>query len=68
MYFWIYLDATSLLQYIEDNSCKICLDKEAEYILLPCAHLGYCLSCVSTISSCAICRKPHTNIFKVYKC
>lgn len=54
-------------QYVEDNRCKVCLDNEAVYILLPCAHLGYCLECVSKILHCAICRKPHSYIVKVYK-
>ncbi|XP_060585583.1 putative inhibitor of apoptosis [Ruditapes philippinarum] len=36
--------------------CKICLDKIATIITLPCGHMSSCSQCISALSTCAICR------------
>ena len=36
--------------------CPVCLDKEVE-IIVECNH-GYCISCISRIKKCCLCRKP----------
>jgi len=41
---------------MEDNMCPICLyPRDIGYT--ECNH-GYCVSCLSRITTCAICRKP----------
>jgi hypothetical protein len=54
-------------EYIDDNTCKVCRDKEATYLMLPCSHLSYCLDCVSVLEKCVICRKQHHSILNVFK-
>jgi len=58
------------------NSCKICYEKEAEVVLLPCRHGGMCEECLrrSLFSkpshrggrSCPFCRKQITEVIKLY--
>lgn len=46
-----------------DSSCVICYEYEADHVLLPCGHGGYCRSCTHTLMTqpapnrlCPVCR------------
>ena len=50
---------------ITSRQCKICLDKEATHIYLPCAHAVACNECAHGLSKCPVCR---ANVEQVKKC
>ena len=55
--------ATSVDSLIEDNMCKVCLDKPIAGVLVPCGHLVLCLECAGRLkvgSMCPFCRVPCT--------
>lgn len=47
--------------------CKICLDREIEYLLLPCSHLGLCSICVTTQDKCPFCRGEIIHVLKIFR-
>lgn len=49
-------------RYIDDRTCKICMDKEIEYLFLPCNHLVSCENFTKNLKECPICR------VKIKKC
>jgi hypothetical protein len=38
------------------NICSVCLDKEKEYVCVPCGHYHLCYNCGEKIDDCPICR------------
>lgn len=36
--------------------CSICMDKIANYALIPCGHKNFCERCVRSINKCSICQ------------
>ena len=48
--------------------CKICLERESDVILLPCAHISVCSICIcsSLSNQCPICRKTVLSLTKVF--
>lgn len=55
----------------EPEECKICMENEADVVLMPCGHSGLCELCVWQIISqkksvsCPFCRQPISKIAKV---
>jgi len=50
-------------------SCKICMEKEADTVLLPCCHLFCCTDCNDKLGSdkgCPVCKMKVENIFKIF--
>ncbi|KAL4233168.1 E3 ubiquitin-protein ligase mib1 [Mactra antiquata] len=41
----------------ENQVCKVCLDKKADVIFLPCGHMICCPQCAPAVMKCPICRK-----------
>lgn len=41
----------------EDSACKICLEYEGNVMILPCNHFGFCLSCLTELKICPVCRE-----------
>nr|CAD7399306.1 unnamed protein product [Timema cristinae] len=39
------------------RQCKICMDKDATVVFLPCAHLITCTTCAPSLNNCPMCRK-----------
>lgn len=40
-----------------NNACKICLDRQADIVILPCKHVAVCSQCALQIKdNCPICR------------
>jgi hypothetical protein len=46
--------------------CKVCLDKEIEYVSLPCKHFSMCGSCITTQNNCPICKQQIKQLLHVY--
>ena len=40
----------------KETSCKVCMDAQAEIVLLPCTHMVACSNCTSVLTLCPICR------------
>uniref|UniRef100_A0A8B9FHA4 RING-type E3 ubiquitin transferase n=1 Tax=Amazona collaria TaxID=241587 RepID=A0A8B9FHA4_9PSIT len=40
----------------EEKMCKVCLDKDASVVFVPCGHLVACRECALNLRSCPICR------------
>ena len=43
-------------QLRDERSCKICLEKEACIVFLPCGHLSCCPTCAPSLTKCPVCR------------
>jgi len=50
----------------EERSCKICLEKEASIVFLPCGHLCSCENCAPALRVCAVCRAPIQGLVRTY--
>jgi len=50
----------------EERSCKICLEKEASIVFLPCGHLCSCVNCAPALRVCAVCRAPIQGLVRTY--
>jgi len=50
----------------ESALCKICLDKRADVIFLPCGHIVSCPQCAPALDSCPVCRKPVMGLVKAF--
>merc|ERR1719430_2197396 len=40
----------------EARNCKICMEKEASIVFMPCGHLVSCTHCAPSLQNCAVCR------------
>lgn len=54
-------------QLKEQRVCKICLDKEACIVFIPCGHLVSCLQCSRVLRHCAVCRTKIQDKIRVYQ-
>ncbi|KAK6171490.1 hypothetical protein SNE40_019668 [Patella caerulea] len=50
----------------EQRTCKICMDEEANIVLLPCGHLVSCASCAPALRKCPICRANIKGTVRTY--
>lgn len=50
----------------EQMICKICLDRDACIVYLPCGHMVTCETCAPTIRKCCICRKLIEGTVRAY--
>ncbi|KAK0042870.1 death-associated inhibitor of apoptosis 1 [Biomphalaria pfeifferi] len=48
------------------TSCKICTNKEVEFVFLPCGHFIACSQCVNASAECKICKKVIIGILRAY--
>lgn len=52
-----YADQTSKNERLKgQHTCKVCLDKEIQYVFLPCGHTICCSKCASILRKCGVCR------------
>jgi hypothetical protein len=49
------------------RDCVVCLDKKAEWVIVPCGHKICCENCVKTILNCPMCRSVKTLAIKVFE-
>ncbi|EDV52193.2 death-associated inhibitor of apoptosis 1 [Drosophila erecta] len=50
----------------EEKLCKICYGAEYNTTFLPCGHVVACAKCASSVTKCPLCRKPFTDVMRVY--
>eukprot|EP01111_Echinosteliopsis_oligospora_P009626 TRINITY_DN2855_c0_g1_i2.p1 TRINITY_DN2855_c0_g1~~TRINITY_DN2855_c0_g1_i2.p1 ORF type:complete len:400 (+),score=131.18 TRINITY_DN2855_c0_g1_i2:125-1324(+) len=50
-----------------EGKCKICYDRPIDTVILRCGHLAICLRCSKQLKDCPICRKPITEIVRIYQ-
>lgn len=49
-----------------EKTCVICDENLGDVVILPCAHLGYCMNCVKELDECAYCRVPKTGELRTF--
>ncbi|XP_053389388.1 putative inhibitor of apoptosis, partial [Mercenaria mercenaria] len=47
-------------------TCKICLDKDACIVFIPCGHMVSCIQCAHEQKTCAVCRGEIKDTIRVY--
>lgn len=63
---FLYDDCDKCDDTIFNKSCKICYEKEANILNIPCSHIVSCETCILNLEYCPICRKNIEFINKVY--
>lgn len=48
------------------RTCKICYVNEYNTAFSPCGHVVACAKCASSVTKCPLCRKPFTNVMRIY--
>ena len=55
------------IQELQDaRECKVCFDKNADVVLMPCGHLCSCTSCAQLLQECPVCRKKIDTAIRTY--
>eukprot|EP00727_Mastigamoeba_balamuthi_P001992 m51a1_g11790 putative e3 ubiquitin-protein ligase neurl1b (323) ;mRNA; r:304586-305976 len=49
------------------NTCVVCLDNEADSVVLWCGHLCLCSACGKNLKSCPMCRQPIFKLQRVFR-
>lgn len=54
---------------VDNDQCVICMDKPREVMLLPCAHLNFCIECVNSLhaKTCPSCMQEFKRVVKPIK-
>nr|XP_039266716.1 uncharacterized protein LOC120342099 [Styela clava] len=55
-----------LREYEQEKRCKVCLDRTAEVVFVPCGHLCTCIPCANALRNCPLCRKRIVKSMKIY--
>ncbi|XP_060585987.1 E3 ubiquitin-protein ligase XIAP-like [Ruditapes philippinarum] len=50
----------------EQMMCKVCMDKDANTVFLPCGHLVSCVDCANALRKCAVCRTIIQGTVRAY--
>ena len=50
----------------DERLCRICYDREANIVFVPCGHLATCGNCASAFSDCPVCRTPIQTAVKTF--
>ncbi|WP_095210629.1 RING-HC finger protein [Endozoicomonas ascidiicola] len=50
----------------EERLCKICLDKSADIVFVPCGHLVSCIDCAQALRKCPMCRGKIDKAIRTY--
>jgi hypothetical protein len=71
MYVFVYFPERKVLKeenrvLKEQMMCKICMDKDANTVFLPCGHLVSCVDCANALTKCAVCRTIIQGTVRVY--
>ena len=55
------------LEHLRDSClCKVCLERDAVMLFLPCAHIVCCETCAKLLEECPICRSAITQKIRTY--
>ena len=49
-----------------DYFCKLCVEREANTLFLPCSHMMVCRYCATRLNKCPVCRSLINQMVKVY--
>ena len=49
-----------------EQKCVICLEKNADFAIIPCGHKCGCNKCLDKTTFCPICRAEKQNMFRIY--
>lgn len=52
---------------IDDELCKICMDRLIDCVLIECGHMCSCVKCGKLLSECPICRQYVIRCIRVFK-
>ena len=55
-----------MAQVRESRLCKICMERQADVLFLPCAQILCCHVCAETVRECPICRSPIESRIRSY--
>ena len=55
-----------LLRLQHQKRCKVCLDRDANMLFVPCGHMCACMQCVSRLKQCPLCRSRIDKAYKTY--
>ena len=59
--------ASSMTDDKSDKMCRICFDRIADTVMVPCGHAIVCDGCSGTVGdTCPLCRKPIQQIVRTY--
>uniref|UniRef100_H2ZML6 RING-type domain-containing protein n=1 Tax=Ciona savignyi TaxID=51511 RepID=H2ZML6_CIOSA len=70
--FVVTIGSTKLLQCSElrrlrdEKRCKVCLDRDAEMVFIPCGHLSTCLICTQSLRQCPVCRMKINRSYRTF--
>uniref|UniRef100_H2ZML2 RING-type domain-containing protein n=1 Tax=Ciona savignyi TaxID=51511 RepID=H2ZML2_CIOSA len=49
-----------------EKRCKVCLDRDAEMVFIPCGHLSTCLICTQSLRQCPVCRMKINRSYRTF--
>uniref|UniRef100_H2ZML0 RING-type domain-containing protein n=1 Tax=Ciona savignyi TaxID=51511 RepID=H2ZML0_CIOSA len=53
-------------EYQDEKRCKVCLDRDAEMVFIPCGHLSTCLICTQSLRQCPVCRMKINRSYRTF--
>lgn len=51
----------------DEDDCRICFDRVADYCLVPCGHTGFCFVCARKMNECPFCKMEVRHTQKLWK-
>ena len=51
----------------DEDDCKICFERVADYCLVPCGHTGFCFICARKMVECPFCKKEIAHTQRLFK-
>lgn len=51
----------------DEDDCRICYERIADYCLVPCGHTGFCFSCARKMEECPFCKARIGHAQKLWK-
>lgn len=63
------LEELNVSKQEEIQECGICMENLKNVALVPCGHLGYCLTCIQKLKEqmCPTCKQPIQQVLKIFK-
>ena len=51
----------------DEDDCKICFERVADYCLVPCGHTGFCFMCARKMENCPFCKTEVGHAQKLWR-
>jgi hypothetical protein len=51
----------------DEDDCRICFERVADYCLVPCGHTGFCFMCARKMNLCPFCKIEVGHAQKLWK-